>query len=174
MVFLLVQGFRLSLPQCLSFQFMLLICSFWLEYTVILMRRGALHTMGHGGDVAEKSVYYQQCYTRGEVCFAQRAREELWRENISLTTTAAQLCRGLSDGRCMESQGLSISAGYQWYWRWTEQWVLYIWEIPGYIDLIASSHTTSYTFDLSHLLISLALSKISWIHEIGWTLSAGN
>ena len=32
-------------------------------------------------------------YRRGEVCFAQRAREELWRQNPFLTTTA-HICRG--------------------------------------------------------------------------------
>jgi len=41
----------------------------------------------------------------GEVCFEQRAREELWRENPFLTTTATQLGSGLSDGRCAEIQG---------------------------------------------------------------------
>lgn len=31
---------------------------------------------------------------RGAVCFTQRARKELWRENPFITTTAAQLGRG--------------------------------------------------------------------------------
>jgi len=42
---------------------------------------------------------------RGEVCFAQRAREKLWWENLFLTTTATKLGRGLSDGGCAEIQG---------------------------------------------------------------------
>ena len=34
---------------------------------------------------------------RGEVCFAHRAREELRRENLIVTTTATKLGRGLTD-----------------------------------------------------------------------------
>ena len=44
-------------------------------------------------------------YGRGEVCFAQRAREELLRENKFLTTTTTQPDRGLSYGGCTEIQG---------------------------------------------------------------------
>jgi len=41
---------------------------------------------------------------QGEVWFPQRARQELWWENPFLTTTATQLCRELSNGRCIEIQ----------------------------------------------------------------------
>jgi len=39
-----------------------------------------------------------ELYERGEVCFAQRAREVLWWQNPYLTTTTTQLGRGLSHG----------------------------------------------------------------------------
>ena len=39
--------------------------------------------------------------------------------------------------------------------------------------LVSSYHTTNYTLYHSQLLISLALSEISWIHAIAWILTAG-
>ena len=39
--------------------------------------------------------------------------------------------------------------------------------------LISSYHTTNYTLYCSQLLLSLALSEISWIHAIAWMLTAG-
>ena len=38
---------------------------------------------------------------------------------------------------------------------------------------ISSYYTTNYTLYHSHLLISLALSEILWIHAIAWILTAG-
>jgi len=39
--------------------------------------------------------------------------------------------------------------------------------------LLALSVYTKYTLYLSHLLISLALSMISWIYAIAWIIAAG-
>jgi len=69
-----------GLRLCLSFGFMLFLCCFGFGYMVIWDGRGV-------------------------VCFAQRAREELWWENLFLTTTATQLGRGLIYRGCTESQG---------------------------------------------------------------------
>jgi len=41
---------------------------------------------------------------RGEVCLAQRARDEPWRQNQFLATSATHLGRGLSDGGCTALQ----------------------------------------------------------------------
>ena len=70
----------LGLRLCLSFGFMIFVCSFGFGYQVI----------SDG---------------RGEVCFAQRATEELQQENPFLTTTANQHGSGLSYGGCTEIQG---------------------------------------------------------------------
>jgi len=69
---------------------MLLLCSFGFGYMLFLCFEFGYKVIWDG---------------RGEVCFAQRAREELWRENPFLTTTATQLGRRLSDGGCAAIQG---------------------------------------------------------------------
>jgi len=65
MVFLLVHGFRLGLRLCLSFWFMLLLCSFGFAYVVILKRRGVLRTKGPGEVVARKSVSHHYRHSAG-------------------------------------------------------------------------------------------------------------
>jgi len=78
-VFLSVHGFLFGLRLCLCSGFVLILCSFGFGYKVI----------SDG---------------QGEVCFAQRAREELWREHPCLTTTTNQLGRGLRYGVCTDIQ----------------------------------------------------------------------
>jgi len=84
MVFVWVKVCVFPLGLCYSyvpsFGFMICLCSFRFGYKIIWDGRG-------------------------EVCIAQRAREELWRENPFLTTTTTQLARGLSCGGCTENQG---------------------------------------------------------------------
>jgi len=79
-VYVCVFPLGLCYSYVLFFGFMLLLCSLGFGYKVIWDGRG-------------------------EVCFAQRAREPFCRENPFLTTTAAQLGKGLSDGGCAEIQG---------------------------------------------------------------------
>jgi hypothetical protein len=79
--------FSLSLRLCFSFKVCVYVFPLGLWYSYVL------------------SGLRIRLYGRGEVCFAQRAREELWRENPFPTTTATQLGRGLSYGGCTEIQG---------------------------------------------------------------------
>jgi hypothetical protein len=45
--------------------------------------------------------------------------------------------------------------------------------VDGISSYIILSHTTNYTVYLFQLLLSLALSEISWTHAIAWILTAG-
>ena len=128
-------------------------------------------------------------YGRGEVCFAQRAREALWRENTYLTATSTQLGRGLSYSGCTEIQGWRRWTGNGGGRRyrddgdglgnggvrrsmgnrdWLSNWGDIFGRLRGrehrilyliWYHLISSYHTTNYTLHLAHPLISLALSE---------------
>jgi hypothetical protein len=52
-----------------------------------------------------------QLYGRGEVGFTDRAREEVFRENLDITMSATQLGRGLSYGGCTEMEGCWTRTG---------------------------------------------------------------
>jgi len=95
MVFVWVYVCVILLVLCysyvLSFGFMLLLSSFRFGYMIFLCSFGFGYKVIWDG--------------RGEVCLAQRAREELWLENLFLTTTGTQLRRGLSYGGCTAIQG---------------------------------------------------------------------
>jgi len=98
-VYICVFPLDLCYSYILSFGFMLFFNSFGFGYMLILC------SFGFGYKVILDG--------RGEVCFTPWAREELWLENLFLTTTATQLGRELSDGGCTEIQG---------WWRGTGQW----------------------------------------------------
>jgi len=101
---------------------------------------------------------------RGEVSFAQRAREELWRENPFLTITATQLGRELSDGSSTEIQGWRTWAG-QWgctevhgWQRWGAWCGVYIQDTPGLIDPIFVNLLYKELHNLSLLTVDLTCS----------------
>jgi len=86
MVFLWVYGFPLGV--WFSFEFMVFLWVYVCVFPLGLCNSYVL------------SGLRIRLYGRGEVCLAQRAREELWRENLFLTTSATQLGRGLNYGGC--------------------------------------------------------------------------
>jgi len=104
----------------------------------------------------------------------------LWRDNPFHTSTASQLCRGERRRVCgdtgMTEMGRATAAyGHAGVTEMgCETGIIYSGD-PG-VDksrLISSHYTTKYTPYLFQLLISLALSEISWIRAIVWVLKAG-
>jgi len=75
---------------CFSFEFMVIL---WVYICVFPL--GLCYSYGLSG-------LHIWLYETGEVSYAQRAREELWREHPFLTTPTTQLDRGLSYSGCME------------------------------------------------------------------------
>jgi len=96
-------GFPLGLCLCLSFRFMLFLWFFGFGYMSFL------RSFWFGYKVISDGW--------GNEWFAQRAMEQLWRENPFLTTTATQHGSGLSHGGCTGIQRWWQQTGRPWvYW----------------------------------------------------------